>query len=98
MNRQAEGKEILSEQKHELHLLGRRQMKLYGVKDVLNFDDLSVRLLTESGELLIEGKEIRIGTLDTEHGVLALEGKIDAMYYTAEPSKKGNRLFGNLFG
>lgn len=98
MNKQSVGNEHLGEQKHELHLIGRHQMKLCGVKEVLSFDDLLVQLMTDSGTLTVEGKDIRIGTLDTERGILALEGLVDAMYYAEEPDKKGNRLFGKLFG
>lgn len=95
MNRQAQEKDTAG--KHELHLLGRRRMQLSGVKEVLSFDEEGVHLQSDCGELLIEGKEIRIGALDTDHGQLELEGMIDAVYYTAEPQKKKNQLFGRLF-
>lgn len=96
MNRQAQEKETNG--KHELHLLGRRNMQLSGVKEVLSFDEESVHLQSECGELFVEGTDIRIGTLDTDHGMLELEGMIDTVYYAAEPQKKKNQLFGRLFG
>ena len=97
MNRQTDLKGLSESIKHELHLLYRKEMKLCGVKEVLSFDESGVHLLTDGGELIVEGRCIRIGTLDTDHGVLGLSGEIDAMYYVAGSEKKGNRLFGKLF-
>ena len=77
--------------KSEITLKGRREMTLFGVEEVVNFDEEGAKLKTVDGELFIEGNEIKIGTLDTERGVVSLSGKINGFYYSsdAEKSKKG---------
>ena len=83
-------------QEHELLLKMRKNMRITGVKEVLSFDEQSVMLRTVSGELAIEGRELRVGTLDTELGVVTLEGRVCGIYYSdrAEDEKKG--FFGKL--
>ena len=59
-----------------------------------SFDDVSVLLLTDCGELNIEGKDLRIGVLDTEKGVVSIDGSVDAVYYSEDSQKRRGSLFG----
>ena len=59
----------------------REKLDVSGVVDVIRFDDLCVVLQTRCGELTIDGKNIKISVLDTEKGVVSLDGTIDAMYF-----------------
>ena len=86
--------------KHRLNLLDRRQMELSGVKDVVSFDDTNVVLQTVCGMLSIEGQELHVQVLNTESGVVTLEGTVNAVtYYRDEDSDKNgnNGFFGRLF-
>ena len=79
------------EQAHLLHLAARRRAELCGVSEVLSFDDTTVTLRTVCGEMTLEGEGLRVGTLNMQDGVLAVDGRIDAVYYTdgAAPRRRG---------
>ena len=80
---------------HGILLRGRSHLEITAVTDVISFDEDSVNLETPMGEMLVEGEEMRVGTLDTQRGILTIDGRINGLYYrTEEPRKKGiGRLF-----
>lgn len=85
-------KETAGEKKHTLSVTARKCASLTGVCDVQSFDERTVILKTDCGELCVEGEELRVGTLDVERGVVELTGHICALYYSdAAPAKKGLR-------
>ena len=67
---------------HEFRVTNRKQMTVDGVKDVVEFDETLVRLLTDGGDMTVEGSELHVKVLDVERGVVALEGKIDGVFYS----------------
>ena len=74
----------------------RKEMNITGVREVLSFDENCVVLKSVCGEMTVEGSDLRVGTLDTERGVVTLCGKIDTVYYTDDrPTEK--RGLGRLF-
>ena len=81
-----------------LHLEDRRQLRIGGVKEVISFDDGGAVVLTENGELSVEGEGIRISNLDKDSGEIEITGKIDAMIYSADSSDKKKGLRARLFG
>ena len=83
-------------QKGEIVLRGRCEMSIGGVEEVINFDEESVRMKSIDGELFVEGREIKIGVLDTDRGVVTLTGNIDAIYYSTENPKEKKGFFGRL--
>ena len=81
-------------EKNDILIRSRKHIDVTGVRDVLSFDDRAVVMVTSGGEMTVEGDGLKIGTLDTEKGVVAVDGRISAVvYYDAEPQKK-RRLFG----
>ena len=80
---------------HGLHLEGREKLSVIGVQDVSGFDENTVLLLTELGELCIRGEELHIERIDLDAGQLELRGHIQELSYD-EPAKGGflSRLFG----
>ena len=80
---------------HTLCLHDRRSLSISGVRDVDSFDEETVILYTDLGELTIKGVGLHINRLTIETGDISLEGKIDALSY-AEPRVKGG-VFGKLF-
>lgn len=80
---------------HSLHIDDRRLMSVTGVKDVDSFNEQAVQLITEAGELRIEGAELHITRLNLEEGQVLLEGEIYALEY-AEHEERGS-LLGRLF-
>lgn len=81
---------------HDISLNMRKHMDITGVKDVVSFDEQSVILTTVCGEMTVEGKDIRIGVLDTDRGIVSLDGKVDAIFYSNSDENKRQGLFGKL--
>ena len=81
----------------DIRLFSREKLDVSGVVDVIRFDDLCVVLQTRCGELTIDGKNIKISVLDTEKGVVSLDGTIDAIYYSDDNKKEKRGFFGKLF-
>ena len=80
---------------HEISMKSRKRMSISGVREVIRFDENAVDLSTVCGELSIEGEGLHIGVLDTERGVVTLEGtSIDGMWYLREDAAKHKGLFG----
>ena len=81
----------------DIRLFSREKLDVSGVVDVIRFDDICVVLQTRCGELTIDGKNIKISVLDTEKGVVSLDGTIDAIYYSDDNKKEKRGFFGKLF-
>lgn len=80
---------------HALHLEGREKLSVIGVTDVSGFDENTVLLQTELGELCVRGEELHIERIDLDAGVLELRGRVQELSYD-EPTRGGllSRLFG----
>lgn len=79
-----ESKQPPSTAGHEFCVKGRKAMTVSGVKEIISFDEQSVRMLTVSGELAVDGDGLRVKVLDVERGCVTLEGRIDGVNYLAE--------------
>ncbi|MBQ9080476.1 MAG: sporulation protein YabP [Clostridia bacterium] len=79
---------------HDCSIRSRAHADITGVREVLSFDEGSVVLVTNCGEMTLEGQELRVGTLDTERGIVAVDGKISALYYSDNTQKKRRGIFG----
>lgn len=66
---------------HNIILENRRMLSLSGVKDVDSFDEESVVLLTELGELTVKGLKLHISHLDQESGEVRIDGEISELVY-----------------
>ena len=78
---------------HEIKLNERSEMSICGVEEVVGFDEESLQLKTSAGELFVEGSGIKIGTLNTDDGIVSLTGRINALYYTGDNAKEKKGLF-----
>ncbi len=86
---------------HSLRAMERRDILVEGVREVLSFDEHNVRLVTTAGVLNVEGRELRIHTLNTRDGVVAIQGTLDGVLYENEaedrPASAGKKgFFGRL--
>ena len=84
--------------KHDILIRSREYIEICGVETVVSFDEESVCLESVMGELLIEGEELNVGTLDTDKGVVKLTGKINGIYYNTSTQKTRKGFFGRLMG
>lgn len=81
---------------HNLVLEDRRMLTLSGVSDVDSFDEETVVVFTDLGELTIRGSDLHINRLSVEVGELTVEGKISALIYSQEAAPKGG-FFSKVF-
>ncbi len=81
---------------HKVTIEGRKQLEITGVREVVSFDELGVLLRTALGELSVEGRELVVTTLDTDRGVVAVEGKVDSLYYSDSDDGKRRGIFGRF--
>ena len=86
----------IERQSHEFCVKMRKEMNVFGVKEVESFDDRCVILLTHTGEMTVEGSGLRVGTLDLERGVVSLSGKIDAVYYSNDEREQKQGFLSKL--
>ena len=90
-----ESKPATAQTVHEFSLKGRRRMSISGVREVISFDETAVNLLTDCGEMTVEGEGLRIGVLDTERGLVTLEGNaVDGIWYPRAEGGERKGLFG----
>ena len=81
---------------HNLILEDRKNLMVNGVSDVDSFDEQTVIVYTDLGELTVRGTDLHISKLNTDTGELNLTGNIYGMMYTDEREKAGG-FFGRLF-
>lgn len=78
-------------QTHECVIKCRNRIDITGVKEVTGFDEGMVELVTDCGELTIEGEGLRVGTLDTDRGIISVGGTISGVVYSDGVSMKKSR-------
>ncbi|MBR4429010.1 MAG: YabP/YqfC family sporulation protein [Clostridia bacterium] len=74
---------------HTLALENRQRALLTGVSEVLGVDEGQVVLMTDSGEIVLTGEGLHVTRLMLEEGQLAVEGKIDSVFYTQRTRRRG---------
>lgn len=81
---------------HNVILEDRRLLTVSGVTDVDSFDEETVVLFTELGELTIHGYNLHMNKLSVETGEVNVEGDIASLSYRDEVPRSGG-LFGRIF-
>ena len=79
---------------HQLLLEDRQRLTVSGVSDVDSFDETTIVVYTDMGELTIKGEGLHISRLNIETGDLRVEGSIQSLIY-AESAAHGG-LFSRL--
>ena len=70
--------------RHSVILEDRKQLSLSGVSDVSGFDEETVVLETELGQLTVKGSCLHINKFSLETGELNLDGNIYSHYDSAK--------------
>ena len=81
---------------HNIIMENRKILHLTGVNDVDRFDEETIVLLTELGQLTIHGLGLNISHLDQETGELNVDGEISELIYTETQLEKQG-FFSRLF-
>lgn len=85
-----------TKERQDIKLESRKHLEIIGVKEVISFDEESVVVNTLCGILNVDGKELKVSVLDTDKGVVTLDGVIDSIYYTDTKSDEKHGFFGRL--
>ncbi len=81
---------------HNIIIEDRKNVSVSGVTDVESFDEETVSLMTDLGELVIKGFGLHISKIDVVSGDLALEGEIYSIGYS-DTQSGGGGLLSRLF-
>lgn len=73
---------------HNVMIKDRKVMELTGVKQIDSFDSSEFLLETAQGWMVVQGKDLSLGKLDTERGDVIIKGLIESLAYVS--NKKGN--------
>ena len=83
---------ITEEKQHSLATNARRTTRIEGVREVLSFDEECVELCTTCGEMTVEGTGLHVSTLDTERGIVVIDGQLNGIsYHDSVGQKRGLR-------
>ena len=85
---------------HTLWAVDRREVTVKGVTDVLSFDEHAVELVTTSGRMTLDGRDLHVTVLDTVGGIVTVTGLLCGVFYETPdeddaPGKRRGR--GHLF-
>ena len=88
---------------HNVVLYNRKQMTVSGVVRVDNFNDSVIVLITEAGQMTVEGANLHINKLSLETGDMSIDGDIGGVFYSDDASSgqvnggKSSKFFSKLF-
>ena len=81
---------------HSLVMEDRRVMSVTGVRDVDSFDESTVIVFTDLGELTVKGSGLHIKNLNTDAGEVSLEGEISSLSYD-DNAVRDSGFFSKIF-
>lgn len=82
---------------HNLILENRNALTVSGVSDVDSFDEQTVVIFTDMGDLTVHGSNLHINKLSLDIGELTLEGKIVSLQYANDQPKGSGGFFSRVF-
>ena len=74
---------------HKVFIDERKSLSISGVKEVKEFDDETVILISVQGKMTVKGENLHIIKFNTESGDILVEGKIHALVYMSQEGKSG---------
>ena len=81
---------------HSAILENREKLQLTGVTAIDSFDDRTVILYTNCGQLTVIGKHLQMQQLSVESGVVTVEGELQALRYSDRDRTEPAGFFGRL--
>lgn len=80
---------------HNIIMENRASLSVSGVTQVESFDDQTVILHTDLGQLTIRGSNLHLERLNTDTGDVGIQGNIYGLIYTNDQAKGG--FFSRVF-
>ena len=92
-------KKIINQPKsdHSIIMENRRTMTISGITDVYSFDEKTISLYTQLGELTIKGRELHIDSMSVETGDMVITGDIWSAVYGDRDRKNPVSALGRIF-
>lgn len=81
---------------HNIIMENRKSLTVTGVMDIDSFDEQTVIMFTEQGELTVKGENLHINKIDVDTGDLSMEGEISSLSYSENQQQRGG-FFSKLF-
>ena len=81
---------------HSVRIENRSSITLTGIDEVVSYDEESVVMNSNMGQITLDGEGLNIVKLNLEEGEVCVNGKIGALYYMEQ--HKGSGLLSRLFG
>ena len=78
---------------HRLTLEERERLQISGITDVGSFNDNTIIISTELGDLAVKGDDLHIVSLDVNAGNLVIQGFIFSCTYTDKAVNKREKGF-----
>lgn len=82
---------------HNVIMENRRTVSISGVTDVDNFDDKTILIYTQMGELAVHGKNLHVNSMSVETGEMTLDGDIYSLVYGDKDKHSPVTFLGKLF-
>lgn len=77
---------------HNVWIYGRTRTEITAVQEIESFQENCIELLTNAGELVLDGENLKIDHFSVETGKAVVLGKVTGMYY-AESNVDKNGFF-----
>ncbi len=74
---------------HKITLADRSRLEITGVEEVESFDESTIIMSTNQGDLTIRGEGLHIETLSLEGGALKVEGRVESLSYEDRAEDRG---------
>ena len=84
-------------QHHTLEMSDRKNLSLTGVKNIESFDSEEFLVETSLGHLLVKGKNLSLGKMDTDNGHLVIKGIIESIVYVSNNKNSKEKFVKRLF-
>ncbi|MBR1824480.1 MAG: sporulation protein YabP [Ruminococcus sp.] len=86
-----------AKQNQNIILENRKNLSISGITDVDSFDERTIVLYTQLGELTVQGRELHIDSMSVETGDMVITGDIWALVYGDKDKKGPLSALGKLF-
>lgn len=78
---------------HNVVMRDRKSLDITGVKQIDSFDSNEFLLETSQGWMVVAGKDLTLGKLDTDRGEVSIQGLIDELRYVVNKGNGGKESF-----
>lgn len=80
--------EKIKKQPHTLIIESRSRLSLSGVTEIGSYDEESLTVYTDFGEITVAGEGLKVTVMNTETGMVSADGKINSVKFSDRTSKR----------